>query len=81
MPEWYFVSMYQLLKFVPATILGIEGEQLSIIFFSALAGLWIAIPLIDRKSARGVANTGLKAMGIAGVVIMTGLTLYAYFLG
>ena len=34
-PEWYFLFMFQTLKYLPAKILAIDGEVLGILAFSA----------------------------------------------
>ena len=33
-PEWYFLALYQLLKFVPPSILGIEGPVFAVVVIS-----------------------------------------------
>jgi len=73
-PEWYFMFMFQTLKFLPAHILGIEGEVLGVLGFG-LAGLFLfLIPVLDRKSAAGERSpvfTGIAIAIIAFIVVMT----------
>ena len=53
-PEWYFLWMFQALKYLPAEIAGIPGETLGVLFFSARSPLLlVAVPLLDRGAARG----------------------------
>ena len=52
-PEWYFMFMFQTLKYLPGHILGIEGEIVGIVGFG-LGGLFLLlIPFLDRRTARG----------------------------
>ena len=52
-PEWYFMFMFQTLKYLPAHILGVEGEVVGVIAFG-LGGLFLLlIPFLDRRAARG----------------------------
>ena len=53
-PEWYFTFMSQTLKYLPPTIVGIEGEHVGILAFAALALLLFAVPFLDRRAARGL---------------------------
>jgi cytochrome b6 len=69
-PEWYFIFMYQTLKYVPK-IVGALGF--------ALGGMiWILLPFFDRKSTRGIPNRLYTAIGIAVVVYMVILTAVGY---
>src|SRR6266571_3484199 len=47
-PEWYFVFMFQTLKWLPAKILGMDGEVIGIMAFNAIALLLFIVPFIDR---------------------------------
>jgi cytochrome b6 len=47
-PEWYFMFMFQTLRYLPATILGIEGELLGIIGFGVLGVVLLFVPFLDR---------------------------------
>lgn len=69
-PEWYFVFMYQSLKYVPKW-LGVFGF--------AFAGLaWVLLPFFDRKSNRGQPNRLYTAIGVIVVAYMVVLTLIGY---
>jgi cytochrome b6 len=70
-PEWYFVFMYQTLKYVPKT-LGVFGF--------ALGGLvWMVLPFFDYKSNRGEANRLYTFIGFAIIMYMVIFTLIGYF--
>ena len=79
-PEWFFVFMYQTLKFLPAKILFIEGESLGIFTFGIAGVLWLLVPFLDRKSARGEKNLVLKYLGIGIVIFIIVMTVLGYTL-
>jgi cytochrome b6 len=77
-PEWYFMFMFQTLKYLPSYVLGIEGEIVGIIGFG-LGGLFLLlIPVLDRRSARGEASPLFTWIGIAIIVYMVVLTFLGY---
>ena len=77
-PEWYFVFMFQTLKYLPAKILGIEGEIVGILAFG-LGGLFLLlIPVLDRRSARGEPSRLFVGIGVAIIVYMLVLTWLGY---
>jgi len=69
-PEWFFVFMYQTLKYVPKAV-GVFG-------FAIAGAAWILLPFFDRKSNRGEPNKLYTAIGILVVVYMVALTLIGY---
>ncbi|TFG65721.1 MAG: cytochrome bc complex cytochrome b subunit, partial [Gemmatimonadales bacterium] len=48
-PEWYFMFMFQTLKYLPAHILGFEGEVIGIMGFGLAALVLVLVPFIDRR--------------------------------
>ena len=69
-PEWYFVFMYQTLKYVPKVV-GILGF--------ALGGLvWVLLPFFDKKSNRGEHNRLFTLIGLAVVIYIIALTAIGY---
>jgi len=50
-PEWYFMFMFQTLKYLPAHILGIEGELVGIAGFGVLGGILLFVPFLDRPKS------------------------------
>lgn len=77
-PEWYFMFMFQTLKFLPAHILGFEGEVLGILGFGIAGLLWIFIPFFDRASARGKKSRVVTYIGIVVVLFILIMTIIGY---
>jgi quinol-cytochrome oxidoreductase complex cytochrome b subunit len=77
-PEWYFMFMFQTLKYLPSHILGIEGEVAGILGFG-LGGLFLLlIPILDRRTARGQPSRLFTWIGIAIILYMVLLTVLGY---
>jgi quinol-cytochrome oxidoreductase complex cytochrome b subunit len=77
-PEWYFLSMFQFLKYLPAEIAGIPGELLGILFFGALAAILVLVPVLDRGASRGKPSpwwNRLALVALAGALVLTFLAL------
>jgi cytochrome b6-f complex subunit 4 len=73
-PEWYFLGLYQLLKYVPPTVLGINGPMFAVVGI-LLAVLVVTIwPFLDKKADSKKA-VRVRAIGVAIfavlVIIMT----------
>lgn len=47
-PEWYFMFMFQTLKILPASILGIDGELVGVGAFGILGLVLLIVPFLDR---------------------------------
>lgn len=77
-PEWYFMYMFKTLKYLPATILGVEGELFGIIGFG-LAGLFLfLVPFLDRRSAKGWTSPVFTWVGVLLILYMVVLTILGY---
>ena len=63
-PEWYFLFMFQTLKYFPGTLLWFDGEVLGIMLFGIAGLLWMLVPFWDRKSARGEKNRFITYIGL-----------------
>ena len=79
-PEWYFLFMFQTLKFLPATIAGIEGELVGLLVFSLAGAAWFFVPWLDRRSARDEPSPWLTVGGIVALVFIATMTLLGYVL-
>ncbi len=68
-PEWYFLGLYQLLKYIPKT----TGAVIPVIFV-AIVALW---PFIDRNPDTSKKNIRVRFIAIViGVAILIGLTIW-----
>jgi cytochrome b6 len=77
-PEWYFMFTFQTLKYLPAKILAIDGEVVGIVGFG-LGGLFLlALPLLDRRAARGESSPLFTGIGIGIIVYIVVLTYLGY---
>ncbi len=77
-PEWYFLFMFQTLKYIPAKILFMDGEVLGILIFSAAGLLWTLVPFWDRETKRGRRGRFLTYVGIAAVAYIISLTIVGW---
>jgi quinol-cytochrome oxidoreductase complex cytochrome b subunit len=77
-PEWYFMFMFQTLKFLPAKILFIDGELLGIMAFGLAGLLWMLVPFWDRSSARGEKNRKVTYAGIFAVMFIIIMTIVGW---
>jgi cytochrome b6 len=77
-PEWYFLFMFQTLKYLPAKVLFLDGELLGILGFSAAALVWIAVPFLDHQIGFGRVTrffTGLGVFAIGYMLLFSFLAL------
>jgi quinol-cytochrome oxidoreductase complex cytochrome b subunit len=77
-PEWYFVFMFQTLKYLPSHILGIEGDIVGILGFGVAGLFLLLVPFLDRRAARGQSSPVFTLIGLAMVVYMLLLTYLGY---
>ncbi len=73
-PEWYFLFMFQTLKYFPSHIFIFEGEVVGILLFGIAGVLWLLVPFWDRKSSRGERNLKINYMGLFAVMFIILLT-------
>jgi cytochrome b6 len=77
-PEWYFLAMFQALKYLPAKIAGIPGELVGVVFFGLVAAALLFLPLLDRGASRGKPSPWwdrLVIVGLVGALVLTVLAL------
>ena len=77
-PEWYFMSMFQTLKYIPAKVVIIDGEVLGILMFGLAGFLWTIVPFWDRKSSRREKNRLINYIGIVAVMYIIVLTILGW---
>ena len=68
-PEWYFLPLYQLMKFLPPAL-----ESFVVVGVPAILVLTLlALPFFDRRSTRSIAHRPLARISLGVVVGATGL--------
>lgn len=68
-PEWYFLALYQLLKFVPET-----AGVVSIVLAVVIVALW---PFIDRKKETTTKARNIRfVITIIGVIVVVAMTIW-----
>jgi len=72
-PEWYFLWMFQALKYLPAKVAGVPGETLGVLAIGGLAAVLAILPLLDRKRSR-IWNVA-AVLVLIGAAILTVLSL------
>ncbi len=77
-PEWYFLYMFQTLKYIPARVLIVDGEVLGVLVFALAGVLWTMVPFLDRKSQRGEKNKLIDYIGIFAVVYIVVFTILGW---
>lgn len=77
-PEWYFMYMFQTLKYLPPHVLWIfEGEALGILGFLVLGLLFFLVPFWDVDGT-GPRSRVVTRFGILVIVYMIVLTILGY---
>jgi len=76
-PEWYFMFMFETLKFIPAKVLWFDGELLGILGFGAAFLAWTLVPFFDT-GRRGRAQKLITGAGVFALGYIVIMTVYAY---
>jgi cytochrome b6 len=79
-PEWYFIFMFQTLKFIPGHVLFLEGELIGIMGFGVAGLLWILVPFLDRRGRRNQHNPLFQILGWIIVLFIVVMTIVGYIL-
>jgi len=77
-PEWYFLFMFQSLKYFPSYLFFVEGEVAGVLLFGAAGLLWLLVPFWDRKSSRGEQNRLITYLGLFSVMFIIILTILGW---
>jgi cytochrome b6 len=78
-PEWYFLFMFQSLKYIPATVAGIEGEFVGLVFFGIAGAVWFFWPLVDRRLPERKRELVVTIVGILVLAFIGAMTAVGYF--
>lgn len=79
-PEWYFLFMFQTLKFLPAQVAFIDGEVLGVLLFGVAGLLWMFVPFWDRRSVRGQKSRTVTYVGILAIMYILVFTILGWIL-
>ena len=77
-PEWYFLFMFQTLKYLPAKILGMDGEVLGIMAFNIVALLLFIVPFVDRGPGNRRRTLILNVIGVVALLYIVVMTIIGY---
>ena len=77
-PEWYFLFMFQTLKYIPAKIFIMDGELLGILLFGLAGLLWVLVPFWDTQSSKGLRNRKINYIGLFAVGFIIVLTILGW---
>ena len=76
-PEWYFLSLYQILKKIPAMVLGIQGKTLGVVLPILLVVLIFLWPFIDNKPDKSRRVYWIRlGFSIFAVILIIALTIW-----
>jgi cytochrome b6 len=79
-PEWYFLFMFQTLKYIPSKIFHIDGEILGILLFGLAGITWLLVPFWDTKSKRGEISRLINYIGLFVILYMIIFTIIGWLL-
>lgn len=77
-PEWYFLFMFQTLKYIPATILGLDGEVLGVLAFGLGGLLWLVAPFINKHTSSKRTKLLFTIFGVFVVVFIAVMTIIGF---
>lgn len=78
-PEWYFVFMFQTLKYIPAQLWIIDGEVVGVLGFGLVAVLLILVPFLHKNAEDRKTSRIFAILGIIGILFMLVMTAISYF--
>jgi len=77
-PEWYFLFMFQTLKYLPPKIGRFDGEVIGIMAFNFIALLLFVVPFVDRPPQDKRKTLIFNLIGIAALLFIVVLTIVGY---
>jgi cytochrome b6 len=78
-PDWFFLWVYQILKWIPTYVLGIEGEIVGITGLAIIATVIFCAPFVDWKSQRNERSplfTAFAAISLAVFLVCTAIGFF-----
>jgi cytochrome b6 len=77
-PEWYFLFMFQTLKYLPAKIWKFDGEVLGIMAFNIVALLLFVVPFVDKAPGNRRNRLIFNLLGIVALLYIVVMTIIGY---
>jgi cytochrome b6 len=77
-PEWYFLFMFQTLKYIPAKILFIDGEVLGILAFGLGGLFWLLVPFLNKRPGHATRKLVFNIIGVFIVLFILVMTIVGY---
>jgi cytochrome b6 len=77
-PEWYFLFMFQTLKYLPAKVLFIDGEVLGILAFGLGGLFWVVVPFLNKTPGHGKRKLVFNIIGIVIVLFIIVMTIVGF---
>lgn len=77
-PEWYFLFMFQTLKYIPARVLVFDGEVIGILVFMIGGLVWLLVPFLDRSDDQQKRRPIFTVVGAFIVLYIVTMTIVGY---
>jgi len=77
-PEWYFLFMFQTLKYIPAKILFIDGEVIGVLAFGLAGLVWMIVPFLVGPASSPKRKLFFNIFGIFAVVFIVVMTIIGF---
>jgi len=77
-PEWYFLFMFQTLKYLPAKIWKFDGEVIGIMAFNLVAMLLFIVPFVDRSPENKQRKLVFNLIGMGALLFIVVMTIVGY---
>ncbi len=75
-PEWYFLALYQILKYVPPQIIGIDGPMFAVVAILLAVMAVVFWPFLDKKEDSRKAVRVRFILTVIGVIIAIAMTIW-----
>jgi quinol-cytochrome oxidoreductase complex cytochrome b subunit len=70
--------MFQTLKYLPAKILGMDGEVLGIMTFNVVGLLLFIVPFVDREQENRKRRLAFNIIGVLAILYILVMTIIGY---
>jgi cytochrome b6 len=77
-PEWYFMFMFQTLKYIPAHMFFIEGEIVGVLLFGIAGIAWMLVPFFEIKAKREKRLNLMTIIGLVSILYIIIMTIIGY---